>query len=244
MIPSSTQFALALSAAALFGLAGCEDQAAAPVQETGASAASEAEAPIPVMGPERHILAFGDSLFAGYGVGRENSYPAQLQAALRARGINADIVNAGISGDTTAAGLARLSYTLDAQETVPELVILELGGNDLLRSLPPAETRKNLDAMMAELQQRGIPVLLMGMRAPPNLGPAFQGEFDAIYSELAEEYDADLVPFFLDSIYRRPDLIQADRVHPTEEGISELVSATVEDVVQALPPPREAADAS
>ena len=124
------------------------------------------------------------------------------------------MVNAGVSGDTTQAGRARLSFTLDAQEEVPDLVILELGGNDLLRGLPVAETRANLAAMLAELRERNIPVLLMGMRAPPNLGADYVAQFDAVYPELAREYGAQLVPFFLQSIYDQPQLIQQDRIHP------------------------------
>ena len=189
----------------------------------------------PVMGPERTILAFGNSLFAGYGVGEENSYPAQLEAAMRAQGINAKIINAGISGDTTAAGLQRLAFTLDAQETKPELVLLELGGNDLLRGLSPDQTRANFEAMLDELTSREIPVLLMGMRAPPNYGPEFQQQFDALYGELAAEYDVGLVPFWLETIYQRPELFQNDRIHPTTEGLSELVVATKNAVVAALP---------
>lgn len=180
-------------------------------------------------------MAFGNSLFAGYGVGEENSYPAQLEAALRAQGINAKMVNAGISGDTTAAGLQRLAFTLDAQETKPELLLLELGGNDLLRGLSPDQTRANFVAMLDELKSREIPVLMMGMRAPPNYGPEFQAEFDGLYGELAEEYDVALVPFWMETIYQRPELFQNDRIHPTTEGLSELVVATKDAVVAALP---------
>ncbi len=194
---------------------------------------------LPVMGPERRILAFGNSLFAGYNVAQEDSYPAKLEAALRGQGVNARVANAGVSGDTTAAGLQRLTFTLDAQEEKPELFILELGGNDLLRNIQPAETRKNIEAMLQELQKRDIPVLLMGMRAPPNLGPEFQSQFDSLYPELARKYDAELVPFFLETIYDKPELIQPDRIHPTEDGIENLVGATVAAVKSALPDPAE-----
>jgi len=190
----------------------------------------------PVMGPERRILAFGDSLFAGYNVAKEDSYPAKLEASLRARGINAKVTNAGVSGDTTAAGLQRFTFTLDAQEEPPELVVLELGGNDLLRGLSPDETRANLSAMLDKLKQRNIPVILMGMRAPPNLGADYVAEFDSLYPELSREYGAALVPFFLESIYDKPEYIQADRIHPTERGIEDLVAATAGSVAKALPP--------
>ena len=212
-------------------------------EETTAPAAQVAEAEgefvapeIPIMGPERHILAFGDSLFAGYGVGKENSYPAKLQNALRARGINVQITNAGVSGDTSAAGLQRLAFTLDAQEEKPELFILELGGNDLLRGISPDQTRANFVAMLDELKQRDIPVLIMGMRSPPNYGPEYQAEFDGLYGELAREYGAAIVPFWLEAIYENQELFQADRIHPTEEGIETLVGATADQVVDALPP--------
>ena len=125
--------------------------------------------------------------------------------------------------------------TLDAQERAPDLVIIELGGNDLLRGLSPDETEANLSAMLDILAERDIPVLLMGMRSPPNYGPEFQAEFDALYPALAEEYGADLVPFFLEPVYDQPQLIQPDRIHPTAEGIETLVGATVDAVVEALP---------
>lgn len=223
-----------ITAAVLLAACGPETPADDPAQ-AGAIDPSGEEKIIPVMGERLDILAFGNSLFAGYGIGRENSYPAQLQAALRARGVNAQIANAGVSGDTTAAGLQRLNFTLDAQEQVPDLFILELGGNDLLRGLSPDETRSNLAAMLQELKQRKIPVLMMGMRAPPNYGPEYQAQFDALYADLAREYGAQLIPFWLEGIYQDQKLFQADRIHPTEEGIARLVETTVEQVAQALP---------
>lgn len=194
-----------------------------------------AKAAAPVSGPERHILAFGDSLFAGYGLAEGQGYPAQLETALRDAGINAEIANAGVSGNTSAAGLQRLGFVLDAQEQKPDLVLLELGGNDLLRGISPEQTRENIGAMLAELKRRGIPVLLMGMRAPPNYGPEYQQAFDALYPELAEQYGAALVPFWLASIYRNPELFQSDRIHPTAAGINVLAGATVDEVAAALP---------
>lgn len=188
-----------------------------------------------VAGPERRILAFGDSLFAGYGVSERESYPAQLEAALRGQGLNVRVTNAGVSGDTTAAGLQRIEFVLDSLDTRPDLAIVELGGNDLLRGISPVETRENLAAILAELQERNIPILLMGMRAPPNLGDAYVRQFDQLYSELASRFDAALVPFFLESIYDKPQLIQDDRIHPTAEGIEALVAATADDVATALP---------
>jgi len=223
---------------AALALASCGSEAPAPDPAPTREVPSD---PLPVMGPERHILAFGDSLFAGYGVGEGESYPDRLQAALRARGVNAQIANAGVSGDTTAAGLARIEFVLDNAEHVPDLAIVELGGNDLLRGIAPAETRQNLAAIIMELQERDIPILLMGMRAPPNLGDAYVSDFDAIYPSLAERYGVKLVPFFLAATYDKPELIQQDHIHPTAEGIEALVAATVDQVADALPQEGEGA---
>ena len=217
-------------------LAGCGQAPAEKTAPVASPVASPSASEQPVAGPERRILAFGDSLFAGLGVGMENSYPAQLEAALREDGINVRIVNAGVSGDTSAAGRQRLAFTLDAQKQTPELVLLELGANDMLRALSPAETRANLEAMLDELAKRNIPVLLMGMRAPPNYGPEFQRAFDAIYAELGQRPGVTLVPFWLETIYRRPELFQSDRLHPTVKGLGLLVGATKEAVKEALPP--------
>lgn len=218
-------------------LGGC-DQGATTTLPAPTQAAATPSRTTPVSGPEVRILAFGDSLFAGYGVGKANSYPAQLESALRAEGRNVRIVNAGISGDTTAAGRQRLGFTLDAQKPAPDLVMLELGANDMLRALPPEETRANLTAMLDELRARGIPVLLMGMRAPPNFGPEFQRSFDRIYEELGRRPGVTLVPFWLEAIYRQPSLFQSDRLHPTAEGLGVLVGATKQAVSQALPVPK------
>lgn len=216
-------------------LAGCRNEPGTPAAEASPTAtAAPTPAPAPT-GPERRILAFGDSLFAGYGLADGQGYPDVLQAALRARGINASVVDAGVSGDTTAAGLQRLNFVLDAQRAPPELAIVELGGNDLLRGIAPAQTRDNLTAILTELQRRKIPVLLMGMRAPPNLGEAYVAEFDGIYPALAKLFGAALVPFFLESVYDKPALIQQDRIHPTAEGIEKIVAATVDQVAAALP---------
>lgn len=238
-IRHTARFASAGTAIMLI-LAGCSgsDEAA----DNGATTISRAEAgasdalpPIPVMGPEQRIIAFGDSLFAGYGLEEGESYPDRLEAALRARGINADITNAAVSGDTTAAGRQRLVFTLDAQAAKPDLFILELGGNDLLRGLSPEETRTNLAAMLDELQRRDIPVLLMGMRAPPNYGAEYQSQFDAIYRDLAKQHGIELVPFWLAEIYQDQTLFLPDRIHPTAEGIERLVVSTIAAVNAALP---------
>ena len=218
-------FALLSSPLSALLLASC-GQSSEPAPKPSASPSAVGAAEVPVMGRERRILALGDSLFVGYGVKPGESYPAKLEASLRARGINARIANAGVSGDTTAGGLERLEFTLNSQAQVPDLVIISLGGNDMLRGLPPEQTRANLDAILTQLRSRNIKVLLMGMLAPPNLGPDFRGKFDAVYPALAEKHGASLVPFFLKAVFDKPDLIQPDHVHPTARGIEEIVAAT------------------
>ena len=128
-----------------------------------------------------------------------------------------------------------LMLALAACNGPPDLAIVELGGNDLLRGISPAETRDNLTAILTELQKRRIPVLLIGMRAPPNLGEAYVAEFDGLYPALAARFDTALVPFFLEPVYDKPALIQQDRVHPTAEGIEAIVAATADNVATALP---------
>ncbi|MFC3102110.1 arylesterase [Altererythrobacter lauratis] len=217
-------------------LAACGNQAAPPAPAEAASTQSAAGQAAPVTGPERVILAFGDSLFAGYNLAEQEGYPEQLQVALRAEGINARVIDAAVSGDTTAAGRQRIAFVLDNAETTPHLAIVELGGNDMLRGLPPSATRENLAAILDELKARNIPVLLMGMRAPPNMGAQYQAEFDAIYPDLARQYGAALVPFFLEAVYDKPELNLPDRIHPTAEGVQALVASTKGAVVAAIPP--------
>ena len=223
---------LSISVIAL-ALAGCEG---APEQAQGPQE-SQTQAPedIAVEGEEVRILAFGDSLFAGYNLAEHEGYPERLERALREGGVNARVIDAGVSGDTSGAGRQRLGFVLDQQSERPDLVLLELGGNDMLRGLQPAETRANFEAMLDELQRREIPVLLMGMRAPPNYGPDYQQAFDGLYGELAQQYGVALVPFWLESIYQSPSLFQDDRIHPTAEGIDALVADTLDDVQAALP---------
>ena len=222
-----------IGAAALL-LAACSDDAPPAPAETE-QARNESAAEAEVAGEERRILAFGDSLFAGYGLAEDEGYPEKLEAALRARGINARVADAGISGDTTAGGRQRIAFVLDAMERAPDLALVELGGNDLLRGLSPAEARANLATILAELQSRGIPAVVYGMRAPPNAGPEYQAAFDAMYPELARQYDAVLVPFFMEPLLGRPEWVQPDRIHPTAEGIDAMVAATVDAVAGALP---------
>lgn len=223
-------------------LTGCDKTPdAAMANNSAATAAAAPAAPVtPVArpaGPERLILAFGDSLYAGYGVARGQSLPDAIQAGLRRDGINATIVNAGVSGDTTAAGRQRLAFALDNLARTPDLVMLGLGGNDVLRQIAPAETRANMDAMLTELKKRGIPVVLTGMRAPPNLGPDYAGPFDAIWPDLAKRYDAALYPFILDGVIGQPQLMQDDHVHPTADGVAAIAGRLLPTVEAALPTP-------
>jgi len=227
---SAVRLASPVALAFVLGACGSE-QTATPAPAPSASAAPD----LPVMGDELRIVALGDSLFAGYGLEPGQSYPARLEAALRARGLNARITNAGVSGDTTAGGLARLDFTLNSLAKPPALVIISLGGNDMLRGLAPEATRKNLDEMLGKLKARGIPVVLMGMLAAPNLGPDYRAKFDPIYPALAKKHGVTLVPFFLQPLIGRPDLVQADRIHPTLPGIDLMVGSTVDQVAGALP---------
>ena len=201
--------------------------------------ANRAEAPqnvtvtaasVSVKGPQRLILAFGDSLYAGYGLKRGESLPSQVEALLRQQGVNANVVNAGVSGDTTAAGRKRLSFALDQLARKPDLVMLGLGGNDVLRQIPLAETRANLMAMLDELRRRDIPVVLTGMRAPPNLGPDYTVPFDAMYPELAKKYGAVLDPFLLAGTIGDRRLMLPDGIHPNARGVV-IIAARVAPIV-------------
>ncbi|WP_235530391.1 arylesterase [Sphingomonas sp. Leaf62] len=189
------------------------------------SAANSTAASVkPVAGPERLVLAFGDSLYAGYGLARGDSLPDDLQDALRADGINARVVNGGISGDTSAAGRQRLAYTLDRLDRKPDLVLLGLGGNDVLRQIPPAETRANFVAMLDELQKRGIPVVLTGMLVPPNLGPDYAATFNRIWPDMVKRYDATLDPFILAGVLGNRALMLPDGIHPNAQGVDRIVA--------------------
>ena len=188
----------------------------------------------PVSGPERVVLALGDSLYAGYGLSRGQSLPDAIQARLRADGINARLVNAGVSGDTSADGRRRLAYTLDRLGRTPDLVLLGLGGNDVLRQLDPKVTRDNLAAMLDELRKRGVPVVLTGMLAPPNLGPDYASRFNAIFPELAKQYHAPLYPFILDGVIGNRTLMLPDGVHPNARGVVRIADRVAPVVRQAL----------
>lgn len=179
-------------------------------------------------------MAFGDSLYAGYGVKQDESFPAQLEKALSAKGLKVTVHNAGVSGDTTAAGLQRLAFALDGLPRKPDLVILGLGGNDMLRGISPDQTRSNMEAMLKELQTRGIDVVLTGMIAAPNLGRDYAGRFNPIFTDLAKKYDADLYPFFLDGVITDPGLMLPDGVHPNPQGIAKVVTGISDLVADEL----------
>lgn len=181
------------------------------------------------------ILAFGDSLTAGYGLAEADAFPARLQAALAARGIAARVQNAGVSGDTTATGRARLDWALAAAPGGrPDLVILELGANDGLQGLDPTRTRVNLAAILEALAARDIPALLAGMRAPPNMGRDYGAAFDSLYAALAEEFDVPLYPFFLDGVAAEARLNQGDGIHPNADGVGEIVRRILPHVIAAI----------
>ena len=173
------------------------------------------------------ILALGDSLTAGLGLETPEAFPARLEAALKAKGFDVRIVNAGVSGDTAAAGLARLDWALS--DDVGGLIV-ELGANDALRGLDPAQTEAALDAILAKAAARKLPVLVAGMQAPPNLGPDYAAAFDAIYPRLAKKHGAILYPFFLDGVAAQPSLNQADGIHPNGKGVDIIVERIMPSV--------------
>lgn len=185
-------------------------------------------------GEAKTILAFGDSLTAGHGLDPADSYTVLLEKKLKARGIDAKVVNAGVSGDTTSGGRERFDWTLDGLSAPPDLVILELGANDALRGVSPDLTRNNLDWMLGQLKKRGIPVLFAGMMAPPNMGQEFEDKFNAIYPALAKKYDVAFYPFFLDGVAANPALNQADGIHPNAKGEQIVVDRITPYVVRAL----------
>lgn len=173
------------------------------------------------------IVALGDSLTAGYGLDADDAFPVQLEAALKARGHDVVIVNGGVSGDTASDGLARLDWSVGDDA---DAVIVELGANDALRGNDPAIARDALDKLLDGLTGRGLPVLVAGMRAPPNLGREYVEAFDTIYPDLAAEYDALLYPFFLDGVAADPKLNQPDGIHPTADGVEIIVERMLPSV--------------
>ena len=187
--------------------------------------ASQAAAPTPV------IVAFGDSLTAGLGLPEKDSFPAQLERALKARGQEVKVVNAGVSGDTAAAGLARLDWAMPDDASA---VIVELGANDALQGLDPAATKATLENIITELKARGLPILLAGMEAPRNLGKDYVDQFRALYEDLATSYDLILYPFFLDGVALDDKYTLGDGLHPNAEGVARIVDGIMPKVEELL----------
>ena len=188
----------------------------------------------PAQAREVLILAFGDSLSAGYGLKPQDAFPAQLQTTLRKQGVAARVHNGGVSGDTTTAGRGRLGWVLTGLKAKPDLVILELGANDMLRGQSPALTKANLDAMIADLKRRKIPVLLAGMKASYNLDRRYRAEFDGIYPLLARKHGVRLYPFFMDGVAGNRALLLPDQMHPNAKGVSVLVQRILPSVKASL----------
>jgi acyl-CoA thioesterase-1 len=183
------------------------------------------------------LVALGDSLTAGYGLAPEAGLVPQLQAWLTEQGRDVVVINAGVSGDTTAGGLSRLEWSLTPET---DALIVELGGNDMLRGLPPEEARANLEAILKGGQARGLPMLLVGMKAPGNFGADYKARFDAIYPDLAAQYGAVLVPSFFAPLTEMADpaaaqaMMQADGIHPNAEGVKKIVTALGPKVLELL----------
>jgi acyl-CoA thioesterase-1 len=233
MTGTKLRYGMALAAVQLLSMSGCSNEVP-PANQIQSNQAASIEVQRP-QGDERLILAFGDSLYAGYGLDKGQGLPAQLQNRLRGSGINATVVDAGVSGDTTAAGLQRLAFTLDNLPRTPDLVILGLGGNDALRQISAQQTRQNMTAMMEVLDKRGIKVVLTGMRAPPNLGPDYAKAFEPIWPEMAQRYQAALYPFILENVITDPGLMLADGIHPNAEGIERMADAIAPIAAGELP---------
>ncbi|MGH6826664.1 arylesterase [Methyloceanibacter sp.] len=177
------------------------------------------------------IVAFGDSLTAGLGLPEKDSFPAQLERALRARGQEVKVVNAGVSGDTAAAGLARLDWAMPDDASA---VIVELGANDALQGLDPAATKATLEKIVTALKARGLPILLAGMEAPRNLGKEYVDQFRALYADLAARYDLILYPFFLDGVALDDKYTLGDGLHPNAEGVARIVDGILPKVEELL----------
>ena len=187
--------------------------------------------PAQVMAQTVTILALGDSLTAGLGLDPADAFPAKLEAALKAKGHDVRIINAGVSGDTSMAGRDRLEWALDDNVSA---VIVELGANDALRGLRPQDTRTALEDIINVLQSRNLPVLVAGMKAPRNLGPDYVGAFDPVFADVAQKHNALLYPFFLEGVAADPALNQTDGLHPNRKGVDKIVSKILPSVEQLI----------
>ncbi len=177
------------------------------------------------------IVGFGDSLMAAYQLEAREGFPAQLSKALQARGLEVEIVDAGVAGDTTSGGLARVDWSVPDGTSI---VILELGANDALRGISPGATQANLAAMIEKLKSRNIKVILAGMRAPPNMGKTYEEPFNAIFPKLASEHDLPLIPFFLEGVAGVQELQLTDRMHPNARGVEKMVGNALPVVEKAV----------
>lgn len=194
--------------------------------------------PAQAAAPSKLVVMLGDSLTAGYGLPAGQSVPARLEAKLKAKGYDVRVHNGGVSGDTSAQGRARLSWMLHSLGRTPDLVIVELGANDMLRGLPPKETAANLEAILRTLRQRNINIILSGMVAAPNMGPAYAKAFNAIYPQLAKKYGATLDPFYMQDVAARPALLLADKMHPNAQGAEKIAQRLTPLVVRHLGRPK------
>lgn len=208
-------------------LAACSGE---PASNNTAPSSAREESSAPSIGDRKLVLAFGDSLYAGYGVAQNESFPHELEKALKAQGGAVQVRNAGVSGETTQGGLQRLAFTLDGLPRKPDLVLLGLGGNDMLRGLDPAQSEKNLRAMLDLLKARKLPVMLTGMLAAPNMGAAYAERFNAIYPALAKDYGIPLYPFFLEGVIGNPEYMQSDSIHPNPAGV-DIIARKIAPVV-------------
>jgi len=219
--------------AAPAGISAPEGAVGAPVTQGPTDSSAPASAPDDedAVKKPKSIMVFGDSLSAGFGLPLEQSFPSQLEARLKGANLNVRVINAGVSGDTTAAGLSRLNYALKQN---PDYIILELGGNDMLRAIDPVVTRENLRRMLEILKTYNRPVLLAGMRAFPNLGPAFEVAYARFYQDLATSYGIGYYPFFLDGVVGKPELLQDDGIHPNAAGVGVIVENILPSVADLL----------
>ncbi len=184
--------------------------------------------------PQIRLLALGDSLTAGYGLPARAGFTAKLEAALQAKGLSVAVINGGVSGDTSAGGLARLDWMLADK---PTHAIVELGANDGLRGLDPKQMEANLDGILVKLKAAGVKVLFTGMRAPPNFGATYSQSFEAVFTRLAERHKVAFYPFFLDGVAANPQLNQADGIHPNEAGVNTVIERILPSVLSLLAQP-------
>jgi acyl-CoA thioesterase I len=214
--------------------AGCSPDAPPPPPAREQAQRVEPPARATPSADRKLVVAFGDSLYAGYNLDQGQGLAPVLERALADRGLKAQVVNAGVSGDTTTAGRARLAFTLDGLPRTPDLMLVGLGGNDMLRGLSPQETRDNLDAILREAKARGIPVMLTGMLASPNMGADYAAAFNPIFPDLAHKYDAALYPFMLDGVLGDRTLLLPDGIHPNARGVTVIARRLAPIVAQNL----------